>query len=238
MKLDILAFAAHPDDVELAASGTLLAHQALGKTIGIIDLTQGELGTRGSATIRAKEAAASSKILQLNARENLGMRDGFFFNDEAHQLKIIEMVRKYQPTIVLCNSEFDRHIDHGRAAQLVHDACFLSGLSKIITHHQGKEQILWRPKSIYHFIQDYHSKPDIIVDITPHFETKMKSIKAFSSQFYDPNSAELQSPISSEDFLHFLESRAREFGRAIGVTYAEGFTVKRTIGTTDLTQLI
>ncbi|MES2778550.1 MAG: bacillithiol biosynthesis deacetylase BshB1 [Bacteroidota bacterium] len=238
MKLDILAFAAHPDDIELAASGTVMAHIALGKKVGIVDLTRGELGTRGSAELRDKEAAASSVILGIHARENLRMRDGFFKNDEEHQLKIIEMIRKYQPEIIICNSEFDRHIDHGRGASLIHDASFLSGLRKIETTHNGTSQEPWRPKAIYHYIQDYHITPDLIFDITPFFERKMESIKAFSSQFYDPQSNEPESPISSKDFLDFLESRAREFGRVINVKYGEAFTVKRTIGSRDLTQLL
>jgi bacillithiol biosynthesis deacetylase BshB1 len=166
------------------------------------------------------------------------MQDGFFQNDETHQLKVIEMIRKYQPEIIIANSEFDRHIDHGRGASLVHDASFLSGLRKIETTHNGIVQTAWRPKAIYHYIQDYHTKPDIIFDITPFWERKMESIKAFSSQFYDPTSNEPESPISSKDFLDFIESRAREFGRVISVKYAEAFTVKRTIGSRDLTQLL
>lgn len=238
MKLDILAFAAHPDDVELAASGTVMAHIALGKKAGIIDLTRGEMGTRGSAELRDREAEASSEILGIAVRENLRFRDGFFINNEEHQLKVIEMIRKYQPGIVLCNSEFDRHIDHGRGASLVHDACFLSGLRKVATFHNGEAQAAWRPKAVYHYIQDYHTTPDIIVDITPFFERKIASIKAFASQFYDPNSTEPESPISSKDFMAFIDARAREFGRVIGVTYGEAFTVKRTIGTNDLTTLL
>jgi bacillithiol biosynthesis deacetylase BshB1 len=215
-----------------------MAHIALGKKVGIVDLTRGELGTRGSAEMRDKEAAASSVILGVHARENLRMQDGFFQNDETHQLKVIEMIRKYQPEIIIANSEFDRHIDHGRGASLVHDASFLSGLRKIETTHNGIVQTAWRPKAIYHYIQDYHTKPDIIFDITPFWERKMESIKAFSSQFYDPTSNEPESPISSKDFLDFIESRAREFGRVISVKYAEAFTVKRTIGSRDLTQLL
>jgi bacillithiol biosynthesis deacetylase BshB1 len=238
MKLDILAFAAHPDDVELAACGTVLAHLALGKKVGIVDLTRGELGTRGSADLRDREAARSSEIMGISIRENLRMRDGFFENNEHHQMQIIEMIRKYQPEIVLCNSEFDRHIDHGRAASLVHDACFLSGLRRIETIHKGKDQDEWRPKAIYHYIQDYHTKPDIVVDITPYFEQKLECIKAFSSQFYNPESNEPESPISTKDFFDFVEARAREFGRPIGATYAEAFTVKRPIGTKDLTNLL
>jgi N-acetylglucosamine malate deacetylase 1 len=237
MKLDILAFAAHPDDVELAACGTVLAQLALGKKVGIVDLTRGELGTRGSADLRDKEAAASSEIMGLTVRENLRMRDGFFVNDEDHQMQIIEMLRLYQPDIVLCNSEFDRHIDHGRAATLVHDACFLSGLRKIETIYGGIKQEHWRPKAVYHYIQDYYTKPDVIVDITPYFEQKIQCIKAFSSQFYDPNSNEPESPISTKDFWDFLDGRAREYGRLIGTTYGEGFTVKRPIGISDISQL-
>jgi bacillithiol biosynthesis deacetylase BshB1 len=240
MKLDILAFAAHPDDVELAAAGTLLAHIALGKKVGIVDLTRGELGTRGSAELRDEEAAASTKILGIHARENLRMRDGFFVKDEESLLKVITMIRKYQPEIVLCNSEFDRHIDHGRAGDLVHDACFLSGLRKIETKHNGETQSAWRPISTYHYIQDYYTKPDVIFDITPFFEQKNEAIKAFKSQFFNPdlNANEPETPISSADFWEFLEARARQFGRLINVTYAEGFTVKRPIGSKDLTTLL
>lgn len=238
MKLDILAFAAHPDDIELAASGTLLAHIAMGKKAGIVDLTKGELGTRGSAELRMKEAAASSEILGLHARENLGFRDGFFVKDEHHLLKVIEMLRKYQPEIVLCNSEFDRHIDHGRAGDLIHDACFLSGLRKVETIHKGQIQTAWRPKAVYHYIQDYWVKPDIIVDISAYYSTKIAAIKAYSSQFYNPESDEPESAISGKEFFDFLDGRARQFGRLIGVGYGEGFTVKRPIGTSDLLALL
>jgi len=238
MKLDILAFAAHPDDIELSASGTVMAHLALGKKIGIIDLTKGELGSRGSVEIRMKEVEASNKILGITVRENLEFRDGFFVKDETHLLKVIQMIRKYQPDIVLANAVSDRHIDHGRAADLLHDACFLSGLRKIETSLQGKKQKEWRPKSVYHYIQDNFVEPDIIVDITPFFERKMKSIKAFSSQFFDPKSNEPSTPISSKEFLDVIEYRNLQMGRYIGVQYAEGFTVKRPVGTKDLTTLI
>jgi bacillithiol biosynthesis deacetylase BshB1 len=238
MKLDILAFAAHPDDVELAASGTLLSHIAQGQKVGIIDLTQGELGTRGSAEIRMQEVDTSNTILGIHTRENLKFRDGFFVKDEQHILKVIEMIRKYQPEIILANAVSDRHIDHGRAADLLHDACFLSGLRKIKTVHSGEDQAPWRPKAVYHYIQDNYITPDIIVDITPYFETKMKSIMAFSSQFYNPSSQEPKTPISGEDFLHFLEARALQYGREIGVKYGEGFTVKRTMGTQSLSYLL
>jgi bacillithiol biosynthesis deacetylase BshB1 len=238
MKLDILAFAAHPDDIELAAGGTLLAHIALGKKVGIVDLTKGELGTRGNAELRLKEAAASAAIMGITIRENLGFRDGFFIKDEHHLLKAIEMIRKYQPDIVLCNSELDRHTDHAKAGDLIHEACFLSGLRKIETIHKGQTQEAWRPKAVYHYIQDYWTKPDIIVDITPYFKTKLKCIKAFSSQFYDPNSSEPESAITGKDFFDFLEGRALQFGRLIGAQYGEGFTVKRPMGATDLTHLL
>lgn len=238
MKLDILAFAAHPDDIELAACGTLMAHLALGKKVGIIDITRGELGTRGSAELRDKEAALSSEILRIHVRENLGLRDGFFVKDESSIYRVIEMLRKYQPEIVIANSETDRHIDHGRAADLVHDACFLSGLIKIQTTHNGTAQEAWRPKQVYHYIQDYYTKPDVIVDITPFYHRKIKAIEAFSSQFYDPNSIEPDTPISGKDFWDFLEGRARQFGRLVKVTYGEGFTVKRPIGCTNLLELL
>jgi len=238
MKLDILAFSAHPDDIELAASGTVLAHIAQGKKVGIIDLTQGDLGTRGTVEIRMKEVEVSNKILGIHVRENLKFRDGFFVKDETHLLKVIEMIRKYQPEIILANAVTDRHIDHGRAADLLHDACFLSGLVKVETSHDGKNQNPWRPKAVYHYIQDNYSNPDIVVDITPYFEKKMESIKAFSSQFYDPNSKEPVTPISTKGFLDFVESRSLHFGRTIGVRYGEGFTIKRPIGIKDLTTLL
>jgi bacillithiol biosynthesis deacetylase BshB1 len=238
MKLDVLAFAAHPDDVELSCSGTMLLQHNLGRKTGIIDLTQGELGTRGSAEIRAAESKMASGILGLSVRENLKLRDGFFVKDEPSLLKIIEQIRLYQPEIVLANAQIDRHTDHGRAADLVHEACFLSGLRKITTLYNGAEQQSWRPKAIYHYIQDYAAKPDVIVDITPFFEKKMKSIYAYSSQFYNPNSEEPATPISGSDFLEFIKARNMEFGRLIGCRYGEGFTVKRPMGVTDLFQLI
>ena len=238
MKLDILAFAAHPDDVELSCSGTLIAHMKQGKKVGVVDLTQGELGTRGTAAIRKTESKEASKIMGIHARENLNMRDGFFVKDEAHLLKVIEMIRKYQPEIVLCNAESDRHIDHGRAADLVHDACFLAGLTKIITKHKGKAQAAWRPKATYHYIQDYAVVPDVVFDITPFQAQKMKCIKAFASQFYNPNTKEPTTAISSKEYLSSIEGKALQMGRYIGVTYGEGFTVKRPIGSKDLLGLL
>lgn len=238
MKADILVFAAHPDDAELACSGTILAHIAMGRKVVIVDLTRGELGTRGTAETREEEARNSSAILGIHGRENLGFRDGFFVKDEHHVREVIRMIRKYQPEIVLANAENDRHIDHGRGADLVHDACFLSGLVKIETTDEGKDQQAWRPKRVFHYVQDYIAVPDIIVDITPYYETKLKSILAFKTQFYNPDSKEPYTPISSPEFLQNIEGRCIEYGRRIGVRYAEGFTVKGSIGTRDLFHLL
>lgn len=233
-KLDILCFAAHPDDVELACSGTVLKHINLGYKVGIIDLTQGELGTRGSAELRAIEAEKAKNILGISIRENLKLADGFFQKNKDSLIKVIEKIRQYQPEIIFCNAEFDRHIDHGKGADLVHEAAFLSGLIKIETKYNGVNQNAWRPKQVYHYIQDRIAKPDIIVDISDFIDKKNESIKAFSSQFYNPNNKEPQTPISSEDFLLQIDGRAREFGRLINVKYAEGFTVKRPIGSINL----
>ena len=232
MKLDILAFGAHPDDVEISCSGTILKQLDLGYSCGIIDLTQGELGTRGNAELRFKEAERAKEVLGIEARENLGFADGFFLNDKAHQLPIVEMIRKYRPEIVLANSVHDRHPDHGKAAKLVADACFLSGLVKIQT---GQEA--WRPKAVYHYIQDEYIHPDISVDITPYFDKKLESILAYSSQFYDPDSEEPETPISGKDFLEFLKGRAMVVGRPIGAKYAEGFTAARNVGVNNLLDL-
>lgn len=237
MKLDILAFAAHPDDVELSCAGTLVKHIQMGQKVGIVDLTRGELGTRGSAEIRDLEAAVSSKVLGVHYRHNLRMRDGFFEKNEASLLAIIQQIRLCQPKVVLANAIADRHIDHGRAADLVADACFLSGLQKINTSWEGQSQVSWRPTSLFHYIQDRYLKPDFVVDITATYEIKIASIKAFSSQFYSPDSQEPVTPISTADFLNFLEARSREMGRHIQATYGEGFTVSRAIGINDLTSL-
>ncbi|MBB1194868.1 bacillithiol biosynthesis deacetylase BshB1 [Flavobacterium sp. SOK18b] len=238
MKLDILAFGAHPDDVELGCAGTILKEISLGKKVGIIDLTRGELGTRGSASIRDQEAAAAAKILGVTVRENLGMRDGFFVNDETHQLEIIKMIRKYKPEIVLCNAEDDRHIDHAKGSKLVSDACFLSGLVKIETSLEGELQTAWRPKLVYHYIQWKNIVPDFVVDITGFTDLKVESILAYSSQFYDPNSKEPESPISSKNFLESLNYRSRDLGRLTGVDHAEGFTVERYLAVNSLGDLI
>ena len=238
MKLDILAFGAHPDDVELGCSGTIAKEISLGKKVGIIDLTRGELGTRGSVEIRDLEAAKASKTLGISARENLDMRDGFFVNDEEHQMKIIKMIRKYQPEIVLCNAIDDRHIDHGKGSKLVSDACFLSGLRMIETDLDGKNQETWRPKVVYHYIQWKNIEPDFVVDISNFIEVKMESILAYSSQFYNPNTNEPESPISSKNFLDSVKYRAQDLGRITGVEYAEGFTTERYLAVNSLTDLL
>jgi bacillithiol biosynthesis deacetylase BshB1 len=237
MKLDILAFGAHPDDVELGCAGTILKEIAMGKTVGIIDLTRGELGTRGSADLRDQEAAAAAKILGVSVRENLHFKDGFFTNDEVHQLELIKMIRKHQPEIVLCNAIEDRHIDHAKGSQLVSDACFLSGLMKIETKLDGQSQQAWRPKLVYHYIQWKDIKPDFVVDITGFTDKKVDSILAYRSQFYDPNSNEPESPITSKNFLESLNYRSRDLGRLVGVDHAEGFTVERYLAVNSLGDL-
>jgi N-acetylglucosamine malate deacetylase 1 len=238
MKLDILAFGAHPDDVELGCSGTILKEIALGKKVGIIDLTRGELGTRGSAEIRDQEANAAAKILGVAVRENLNMQDGFFVNDKKHQLEIIKMIRKYQPGIVLCNAIDDRHIDHSKGSKLVSDACFLSGLMKIETQIEDKNQTAWRPKLVYHYIQWKNITPDFVVDITGFTDKKIESILAYRSQFYDANSKEPESPISSKNFFESLNYRSQDLGRLIGVEHAEGFTAERYLAVNSLSDLM
>ena len=239
MKLDILVLAAHPDDAELSCSGTILKHLAAGKKVGIVDLTRGELGTRGSADLRDEEAAESSRIMGLTVRENLRMRDGFFANDEAHQLQIIQVLRKYQPEIVLCNALDDRHPDHAKGSELAVKACFLSGLSKITTDLDGQPQEAWRPRLVLQYIQDNYIKPDIIVDVTEFWDTKMESIYAFKSQFHNSEYDEPQQTyISTPEFLKVIEARARELGKAIGATYGEGFTSKKLLGVNNLFDLL
>ncbi|WP_073234076.1 bacillithiol biosynthesis deacetylase BshB1 [Pedobacter caeni] len=237
MKLDILVLAVHPDDAELGCSGTIAKHIAMGKKVGIVDFTRGELGTRGSAEIRDTEAADSAKILGLHARENLRFKDGFFANDEAHQLAVIRMIRKYQPEIILTNALHDRHPDHGRAGDLANDACFLSGLSKIQTSLDGEEQEAWRPRLVLQYIQDRYIEPDIIIDITPYIQTKIDSIKAFKTQFFNPDHEEAETYISSPEFFDSVIGRAREFGKSIGTTYGEGFTCRKLLGVNDLFNL-
>jgi bacillithiol biosynthesis deacetylase BshB1 len=241
MKLDILAIGVHPDDVELGCSGTLINEIKLGKKTGIVDLTQGELGTRGSVETRYKESATAAMILGVAVRENLKMKDGFFRNDEAHQLQLIQAIRKYQPDIVLANALHDRHPDHGRAGHLIADACFLAGLSKIETKNEdGTAQSRWRPAYVLHYIQDWYHEPDILVDISDVFDQRMKAIEAYSTQFYSSSgsSGEPQTYISTPDFLESVIARARMFGKRIGVKYAEGFISEKKIGIRNMDALV
>lgn len=237
-QLDILAFGAHPDDVELSCGGTIAKEVSVGKKVGIVDLTRGELGTRGSADLRSKEARQAASILGVSVRENLGLRDGFFKNDEPHQLDIIKVLRKYRPNVVLCNAQTDRHIDHGRAASLVHDACFLSGLRKIETFIDDRPQKLWRPSQLYHYIQWNNTPCDFVVDISDFIDKKMAAILSYGSQFYDEKSKEPDTPISSQQFLDSIQNRAADLGRIIGVGYAEGFTTQRQLAVAQISDLI
>lgn len=233
MKLDILAIGAHPDDVELGCGATIAKEVAQGKKVGILDLTRGELGTRGSAELRDVESARAAEILGAAVRENLAFADGFFVNDKAHQLEIIKMIRKYRPEIVLCNAVDDRHIDHGKGSKLASDACFLSGLVKIDT---GQEA--WRPKQVYHYIQWKHIEPDFVVDVSGFIKTKAEAVSAYASQFFDPGSKEPETPISSRNFLDSITYRARDLGRIINVEHAEGFTAERHVAVRSLKDLI
>ena len=238
MKLDILVLPVHPDDAELGCSGTIVKEIALGKKVGIVDLTRGELGTRGSAEIRDQESAASAKILGLAVRDNLGLPDGFFENNKPHQIKVIEAIRRFRPEIVITNAYHDRHPDHGRASDLVEDSAFLSGLRKIETYYDGEKQQEWRPKLVLHFIQDNYIKPDILVDVTDYWDKKLESIHAFGSQFYNPEwENEPQTYISSPEFIQVIEARAREYGKSIGVKFAEGFISRKILGVNDLFDL-
>lgn len=237
LKLDILVIAAHPDDAELGCSGTIAAHVAKGHKVGIVDLTKGEMGTRGTPELRLEEADKASKILGLAARENMGFKDVYFQDDTAHQLELIKVIRKYQPDIVLANAFTDRHPDHGKGSSLATNACFMSGLRKIETEVDGQKQKAWRPKFVYHFIQNNYIEPDFVVDITEYWDTKVASILAYQSQFYDPKSKEPESFISDPEFLPFIEARNREMGHKIMTKYGEGFTVERMIGINDLFDL-
>ncbi|WP_166382009.1 bacillithiol biosynthesis deacetylase BshB1 [Polaribacter sp. 11A2H] len=238
MKLDILAFGAHPDDVELGCGATIAKEVSLGKKVGIVDLTRGELGTRGSADLRDIEAANSADILGVSVRENLRFSDGFFTNDKKHQLAIIKMIRKYQPDIVLCNAIDDRHIDHPKGSNLVSDACFLSGLVKIETEVEGELQERWRPKLVYHYIQWKNVTPDFVMDVTGFMDLKKKSVLAYTSQFYDPTSNEPETPITSKNFTDSVDYRAKDLGRLIGVESAEGYTTERYVAVENLSKLI
>ena len=237
-QVDILAFGAHPDDVELGCAGTIAKEISLGRKVGIIDLTEGELGTRGSVEIRYKESAKASEILGISFRINLKMRDGFFKNDEEHQMQVIRMIRKYRPKIVICNAVDDRHIDHGKGAKLVSDACFLSGLKRIETVLDGEKQEAWRPNVVYHYIQWKDLKPDFVVDITGFMDKKVKAIMAYDSQFYNPNSDEMVTPIATKNFLDSIKYRSQDLGRLIGTDFAEGFTVERYLAVNSLEDLI
>lgn len=238
-KLDFLAFGAHPDDVELGCGATIAKLVSQGKKVGIVDLTRGELGTRGSAEIRTKETNEASKILGITIRENMDFKDGFFRNDEEHQLKIIQVIRKYQPDFVFCNAPDDRHIDHPKGSQLIVEASFLSGLTKINTYDSsGNAQKQWRPKNIYHYIQWKNLDPDFIFDVSGFHNTKMDAVKCYSSQFYDPKSKEPETPISTKNFMNFVKSRANDFGRLIGVEHGEGFISNRKLGFSSFDELI
>ncbi len=242
MKVDLLAIGAHPDDVELSCAGTLLRHAAQGYTFGLLDLTRGELGTRGTGEIRTREAYAAAQKLGARFRENLDLPDGFFTHDKKSLLKIISVIRDCRPDIVLANALSDRHPDHGRAAGLIADACYYSGLQKIETYDlDGEEQEAWRPGAVYHYIQDRNRRPDFVVDITPHFQRKMEAIACYASQFNDHQSGEYQeeprTPISGSDFMEFLAAKARSFGREAGYELAEGFNVIRYPGVNNLFDL-
>jgi len=238
MKLDILAIGAHPDDVELGCGATIAKEIFLGKKVGILDLTRGELGTRGSAGIRDDEAKKAAEILKISIRENLAFADGFFVNDKKNQLEVIKIIRKYKPTVVLCNAIDDRHIDHPKGSKLVSDACFLSGLVKIETELNGARQEAWRPKQVYHYIQWKNLEPDFVVDVSGFIETKLKAVKAYSSQFYDPTSAAPSSPISSKNFLDSIAYRAQDLGRLVGAEHAEGFNTERYVTIKSLDNLL
>lgn len=238
MKLDILAIASHPDDVELSCSGTVASHVAKGYKVGILDLTHGEMGTRGTPAIRLEESARAAKILGLSARENLGFADVFFTESKENQIEIARIIRKYRPDIVLANAVEDRHPDHGKGGSIATKACFLSGLRQLRTQEEGVDQEAWRPKAVYHYIQNNYIEPDLVVDISEFWDTKIASIKAFKSQFFDPESQEPESFISRPGFLDFIEARSREMGHKISVRYGEGFTVERAPGISDLFDLI
>ncbi|NML38320.1 bacillithiol biosynthesis deacetylase BshB1 [Chitinophaga sp. G-6-1-13] len=238
MKLDILAIAVHPDDVELGCAGTLMIHAQQGMKVGVVDLTRGELGTRGTPALREKEAQDAAKIMGLEVRENLGLADGFFRNDTMEQMAIITAIRKYQPDIVLANAMDDRHPDHGRAGKLIADSCFLAGLRKVETSVDGVAQQAWRPKQVFHFLQDRYHEPDFVVDITPVIEKKLDAIKAFSSQFLAPKDNEPQTYISGSGFFDSVVYRAKMLGKMVGVDYAEGYTSAKMIGIRNFADLI
>jgi len=249
MSFDLLVIASHPDDAEISCAGTILKHVEAGYTVGVLDLTQGELGTRGSGPLRLEEANEASRRMGIHVRENMGFKDGFFLNDEIHKLALVEKIRKYRPRIVLANALYDRHPDHGRASSLISEACFLSGLRRIVTTEagagQGAEptegslaiQEVWRPAAVYHFIQDYYIKPDFVVDISSYMDRKIHVMEAYGSQFHNPASSDPQTVLSTPDFMERIRARAREFGRFTESGYGEGYTAERTIGVKDLFDL-
>lgn len=237
MKLDILVLAAHPDDAELGCGGTIAKHVSLGRKVGIVDFTMGELGTRGTPEIRQQEATASAKVLGISVRENLKLPDGFFQNEKKYQLEVVRAIRKFQPQIILANAVYDRHPDHGRGADLAFEASFLSGLAKVETEDNGKLQTPWRPRVMYHYIQSQLIKPDFVIDITSQWDKKMEAVMSYKTQFYDPSSKEPETFISKPGFLKMLHARATEFGQGIGVEYGEGFTVRRVMGVETLFDL-
>ena len=239
MKLDILAFGAHPDDVELGAGGSLSKAVAAGSKVGIIDITRGELGTRGNPELRAQEADKAGKIIGVSNRENLGLADGFFENSKANQIKVIEKIRQYQPDIVFCNAIEDRHIDHARGSELVSNACFLSGLVKIDTYDaEGNPQMAWRPRQVLHYIQWQEIEPQLCLDISGYLDIKMQAVEAYASQFFNPSSTGLETPISSQNFLESVAYRAKNLGRLIGVEAAEGFTVEKLVAIDSAANLL
>ncbi|HEU4556000.1 MAG TPA: bacillithiol biosynthesis deacetylase BshB1 [Chitinophaga sp.] len=238
MKLDILAIAAHPDDVELSCAGTLMVHAAQGMKVGVVDLTRGELGTRGTPETRAAEAQVAAAVMGLEVRDNLGLADGFFQNVKEDQLEVIKAIRKYRPDIVLANAMDDRHPDHGRAGRLIADSCFLAGLRKITTTDNGQPQEAWRPKQVFHFIQDRYYKPDLVIDITPVMNRKLEAIRSFKTQFLAPENDQVQTYISSQGFFDSVVYRARMLGKMVGVEYAEGYTSAKTIGIRNFADLI
>lgn len=239
MKLDILVFAAHPDDAELSAAGTIIKHVRMGYKVGVVNLTRGELGTRGTPELRGQEAVQAAKIMGLSALENLQFRDGYFVNDDEHRLRVIEMLRKYTPDIVLCNALHDRHPDHGRGSTLVSEACFYSGLRQIKSFEvNGDPQEAFRPRAVYHYVQFHSLKPDFVVDISDVIDQKMEAIKCYNSQFFNPNSNEPETVIASKEYLNAVKARDMDNGRLIGTLYAEGFNKEREIGVNDITKLI
>ena len=238
MKLDILAISAHPDDIELSCSGTLIAHKSLGYTIGILDLTEGEMSTRGTPEIRQKESVEASQIMGISIRENLGLSDAKFDLSFENQARVIKVLRKYRPEIILANAPYDRHPDHVRASQLIEEAVFKSGLVKIETEDNGESQLPWRPQKVYHYIQSVSLEPDFICDISAHMEQKMAAIRVFKSQFFDPKSNEPDTYISNPDFLKLIEARSREWGHRVGVSFGEGFVQRQSLGVKNLFDLV